>query len=219
MKHALFVLLAFVVAAAGIYFWPKARAPELPLSSAAQVDRVNQEDLVLLQSQADDFERAKALRRMASQNSAQAQVFVRQLRSDLSPSVRAAAYESAGGFEGDEWETLIGEGLDDPQGEVRVATLKGLRRQLSPARGERVESFLKISKRTEVEQLWALLALWSLGSEKSQLAQREKKILALLSRVGTKEKADFIRTLQSMAGSRCLDFGGGKYFTLERRGL
>lgn len=159
------------------------------------IEQVRQDDIHRLETQGDEQEKAKSLKRMAFQDPDRAMIFTRQLVSNPSPILRAAAYETVGSFSGEAWDKLVQDGLKDTEQSVRIATLKGLNRQPGQRRSELVQEYLKQSQRDPLELTWAHMVLMRSASDVAQKQTHEKSILTELSKVNDQSRDELLLDL------------------------
>ena len=176
------VIVAVVLIAGGVYLATR-KGGEVKPETQALLEQVKQSDVQRMASDDDVAEKAKSLRRMAFQNPEKAMEFTRQFVNDPSPVLRAAAYETAGSFQGEEWDKLAAEGLNDTEPEVRVATLKGLNRQPGEARSQLIAAYFAKGDKTPREQIWAQMAVMRGAVDDRGRKAKESEVLALLKKV------------------------------------
>lgn len=176
------VVVAVLLIAGGVFLF-KRMGGEKPVEPVALLEQVKEGDINRMASDDDVAEKAKSLRRMAFQNPTKAQEFTRALVSDPSPVLRAAAYETAGSFQGEEWDKLAAEGLNDTEMDVRVATLKGLNRQPGEVRTQMIKAYFSRGERSPQEQIWAQMVMMRGAADEKLRKGKEAEVLALLKRV------------------------------------
>jgi hypothetical protein len=178
----IFIAIAFALA---FFCW---RFENLPTQQTDQtIETVNQEDVVRMGSAVDDSEKAKSLERMSFQNPLKAQEYARLLANAESAILRAAASKVAGSFPGEEWDRIVLKGLKDKDSAVRIATLRGMRRQPTEKRQRAAVELLKAKKLDLNERLWGELALMP--------EPGDKKILALLEKVDRSTQSEALMEL------------------------
>lgn len=156
---------------------------EKPSQGPSMLEQVKQDDVKRMAGDADVAEKAKSLRRMAFQNPDKAAEFTKQLVNDPSPALRAAAYEVAGSFAGEEWDRVVAQGLNDTELEVRIATLKGMNRQPSQTRAAMAEAHAAKAGADTKEKIWARMAVMKAASDTKVRAAKENEVLALVRRL------------------------------------
>jgi hypothetical protein len=195
------IAVVLCLLAAGVYFMRR-QGVEKPPQGASMLEQVKQDDVKRMAGDADVAEKAKSLRRMAFQNPEKAREFSKKLVSDPSPALRAAAFETAGYFQGEEWDKIVLQGLADTEVTVRLGTLKGLLRQPTAGRASAVENFLGRGNLTPQEKLWANVALMYASSGGGERKAKEDAVLNQLPRADRDTQAELSTELFKVLPNR-----------------
>lgn len=172
------IVLLLVVLVAGVAAVYAVRSGFFKRSeTVSAMDAVKKEDVNRLETGGDEQEVAKSLKRMAFQDPEKAAEFIKRFVKENSKILRGAACESAGGFQGAEWDKLISQCLGDTEVSVRISALKGLCRQPTAERRAMTESLLATTKPDNQERLWANMAVMYAATDERDRQNHEKKVL------------------------------------------
>jgi hypothetical protein len=192
MDKRIVVIVALMIGIAAAMFMyrkppgPKGIAPDsLEAVKAADVRRLNE-------GADSDPEMAKSLKRMAFQDPAKAQEYARRFVGHTSVTIRAAAFETAGMFSGEEWDGYVQQGLTEKETEIRIGTLRGIARQPSPERNQWIDRMLAGKNVDPVERLWALYAGTRAEPEEKKRKQREGELVAQLKKVDRETQSEML---------------------------
>jgi hypothetical protein len=169
-RKLLYLLSSFALVCAVVFAFWLLRGRSTPNETLETIESVNQADEARMGLPVDELEKAKSLERMSFQNPIKAQEFSRIFAAEKSVILRAAGCKAAGSFPGEEWDKIILKGLADKELAVRIATLKGLRRQPTDKRQAAVRILLKQKRLDASESFWGHMALMPEPGDKSILS-------------------------------------------------